>query len=231
MAKKAGEKKAGLLIEHIMESIKSGALLPGDKLPSEHELMQLTGISRGSVREALSAMELVGVIRRQQGGGTYVKNTVPSLFGVDSEELFYEFMKDAENSNHSFAAFEARALFEPKVAALAAQRAGTENIEELSGIVERMADAAEKKNCPKMVKLDLEFHIAVAKATHNEIIAKTMKRIMEMADAQMFRTYKRTNPKEIHDEHRRIFEAIRDGAQEAARVCCEYNIMKNYKPL
>lgn len=230
MAGSSGEKRAGILIEHIMDALKSGELQNGDKLPSEHELMRITGISRGSVREALSALELVGVVRRQQGGGTYIRSSAPTLFGVDSEELFYEFLKDAEKSNFSFAAFEARALFEGRVAALAAQRAEKENVEELAAILDRMRLAVEHKNSAQIVKSDLDFHVAIAKATHNEVIAKTMKRIIEMADAQMFRTYKRTNPS-VYDEHRRIYEAIRDGAQDAARICCEYNVMKNYKPL
>ncbi len=231
MPRSSKEKRASLLIEYIMNSLKGGQLQSGDKLPSEHELMRLTGISRGSVREALSAMELVGVIRRQQGGGTYIKGTAPTLFGVDSEELFYQFLKDAENGNYSFSAYEARVLFEPRVAALAARRAEDENLAELSRIVADMADAAESKNSERMVKCDLEFHVAIAKATQNEIIAKTMKRIVEMANAQMFRTYRRTSPRAVYEEHLRIFEAIRDGDQDAARVCCEYNLLKNHKPL
>jgi len=230
MAKDGSEKRARLLIEHIMSSLQSGELKNGDKLPSEHELMRTTGISRGSVREALSALELVGVVRRQQGGGTYVRSSRPTLLGADSEELFYEFLKDAENSNHSFSAFEARSMFEPRVAALAAQRAEQENIEELEAILNRMRLAAEERNSSHIVQCDLEFHIAVAKATQNEVIARTMKQIIKMADAQMFRTYKRNKPT-VYEEHKRIFEAIRDGEPDAARVCCEYNIMKNYKPV
>ncbi|MCC8189865.1 MAG: FCD domain-containing protein, partial [Planctomycetes bacterium] len=184
------------------------------------------------VREALSALELVGILRRQQGGGTYIRSTAPTMFGVNSDELFYEFLKDAESSNHSFSAYEARCLFEPKVAALAAQRAEEDNIKELAAILDRMREAVENKNYSQMGKSDLDFHVAVAKATRNEIIAKTMKKIIEMADAQMFRTFRhRRNSQAVYDEHRRIFEAIRDGAYEAARICCEYNILKNYKPL
>lgn len=223
-------KRAAILIEYIMNSLRDGKLRSGDQLPSEHELMRLSGISRGSAREALSALELVGVIRRQQGGGTFIKSTAPIMFGINSEELFLEFLKDAENNNYSFSAYEARILFEPKVAALAASRAEKTDIDALSAIMEKMNAAAEGGNSEQMVKCDLDFHIAVADATQNELIAKTIKRFVEMASAQMFRAYQRSNPKVVCGEHLSIFEAIRDGDQEAARICCEYNLLKNHKP-
>lgn len=231
MARAAADKRATVLIEFIMEALKDGRFERGSKLPSEHELMRQTGISRGSVREALSAMELVGVIRRQRGGGTYIRNSSPSVWGVDSKELFFEFLKDAENNHHSFSAYEARIIFEPRVAAIAAQRVQKANLEEFTRILELMRDSVDKKNSEVMVQSDLDFHVAIAKSTQNEVVAKSMRRIIEMAGAQMFRTYQRTNPKAIYEEHKGIFEAIRDGESEAARVCCEYNLLKNYKPL
>ena len=231
MVGKLGEKRAVILITHILDALKNGQLRSGDKLPPEHELMRQTGISRGSVREALSALELVGVIRRQQGGGTYVKSTAPSMWGVDSEELFIEFLRDAKNTNHSFSAFEARRLFEPSVAALAARRVEPDNLAEMSDILSRWEQAISEGNSEMIVKFDLDFHVAVAKATQNEVIVKVMKRIIEMASAQMFRTYKRSNPKLIHLEHTNIFEAISEGDQESARICLEYNLLRKHKPL
>ena len=68
-----------LVVEQIRELIESGQLKPGDKLPTERSLAEQLGVSRSSVREALSALEVLGVINSRQGLGNYVANNVSSI--------------------------------------------------------------------------------------------------------------------------------------------------------
>lgn len=68
------KKKSEHVVEQILEAIKSGRYGPGDKLPPEEEIAKLTGVSRPSVREALGALRLIGILETKVGDGTYVKN-------------------------------------------------------------------------------------------------------------------------------------------------------------
>src|SRR5579859_7076909 len=104
-----------VVVEQIRDLIETGHLKPGDKLPTERNLAEQLGISRSSVREALSALEVLGVIQSRQGLGNYVANNVSS----DLPEDQFEELIEAEGT---LEILEARQLFEPSVAALAARR-------------------------------------------------------------------------------------------------------------
>ena len=70
------KKKATYVAEQIIDAIKQGAYQIGDKLPSERDIAKQMKVSRNSVREALSALQILGVIESRPGTGTYIRNSV-----------------------------------------------------------------------------------------------------------------------------------------------------------
>src|SRR4051812_13775013 len=101
-------------IDGIKELISSGRFEPGDRLPKENELASLLGVSRGSLREAIRALELVGVVQAKQGDGTYITSLAPSLL-LDVMSIVVGFSNEAA----ALELLEIRRLLEPAAAALA----------------------------------------------------------------------------------------------------------------
>ena len=119
-SKQDSTKKPAIIVKRIIELIEDGTLKPGDKLPNEFEIVKQTDISRSSVREALSALEIMNVIQRIPGEGTFVSYSAPS--GKSAPRgILEKFLEDTENVNGSFEALEARMALEPSVAVMAAR--------------------------------------------------------------------------------------------------------------
>jgi GntR family transcriptional repressor for pyruvate dehydrogenase complex len=149
--------------EQILGLIRSGALKPGDRLPSEPELMAMTGVSRPSVREAIRSLASMQLVEIRRGKGTYVQQVAASGLG-DGQVLLmlgdHQALKDL---------VEVRLALEPLVVRLAAERADQDDVRLLARAVEAMRQA------PSQVEwraAHLDFHEGLAHATHNIILTK-----------------------------------------------------------
>jgi GntR family transcriptional repressor for pyruvate dehydrogenase complex len=139
------------IADSIAAEIESGRYKPGDRLPTERELALQYGVSRPSLREAMIALEILGLIEAKHGLGITVshkKKRAPAF-------------TDAEIG--AFELIEARRLLEAEVAALAATLISEEQIAELEALVQKMGDA----DPVKAEKADREFHILIAQSTGN----------------------------------------------------------------
>jgi DNA-binding FadR family transcriptional regulator len=152
---------------------------PGDRLPSEGELARQLGVSRPSVREAMIALETAGLVEVLTGSGTYVREVVrgdlrlPWTSGKDPEPGLVE-------------QFQARQIIEPELAALAAQVATEAEIAALANIVERMG---RKLGTQDSLHGDhLEFHVALAQASGNLILANLLRTLFIAYDGPMWST-------------------------------------------
>ena len=159
-----------IIVQQIKEQIKKGILKPGGKLPSERKLADLLGVSRASVREAIQALAFSGYLEVIQGKGTYILE-----MAIKYDEIVNFF---SEFSNYSLDyLMEARIMLEGEFARLAALNANQEEID----LVERIFnEIASSKDLNSFVVKDLEFHLTIAKATHNPIMNGLMKIIGEM---------------------------------------------------
>jgi len=158
------------IIQQIKNQIKKGILKPGEKLPSERKLSDLLGVSRASVREAIQALAFSGYLEVIQGKGTYILEIATKYDEIVN--FFSEF------SNYSLDyLMEARIMLEGEFARLAALNANQEEID----LVERIFnEITSSKDLNSFVVKDLEFHLTIAKATHNPIMNGLMKIIGEM---------------------------------------------------
>jgi len=165
-----------VIVQQIKDQIKKGILKPGEKLPSERKLADLLGVSRASVREAIQALAFSGYLEVNQGKGTYILE-----MATQYDEIVNFFSKF---SNYSLDyLMEARIMLEGEFARLAALNASQEEIDVIEKVFNEIAKS---KDLNSFVVKDLEFHLTIAKATHNPFMYGLMKIIGEML-------YKETN--------------------------------------
>jgi GntR family transcriptional repressor for pyruvate dehydrogenase complex len=149
------------IIAQICQMIRHGRLQAGDRLPSERELAEQIGVSRPSLREALRALEIAGLVESRHGGGTYVRD----LFSgpLSSLALVLDASGDMVGD-----LWEVRTIFEPPIAARAALRAAPEDIDLLGQIVNRMGEIGhDPAAIDQAIALDRSFHAGVVRASGN----------------------------------------------------------------
>jgi DNA-binding FadR family transcriptional regulator len=162
-------------VEQIAEAIRGGELHPGDKLPSERLLAEQMEISRPTLREATRVLAESGVIEVRPGarGGMFVASaTVPfELLEKRSE------MRMSEVA----AVLEARRLFEPRVAQLAAMNAAEDDFEFLTSTIQ-LQRGCDTNDRERMNQLDIRFHIGVARATKNPVVVTLMRPLLRQLE-------------------------------------------------
>jgi len=146
---------------NLKQLIKSGKYKSGDKLPSEPELMQHFGVGRSSVREAVRMLANCGLLNVKQGLGTFVNLNE----GLD--EPLHQRLKRAGKADLR----EVRQLLEVKAAEKAALNRTQKDITRMASLLKKRKQTAEKQQTQACIDLDIDFHIAVADASGNEILA------------------------------------------------------------
>lgn len=213
-----------LVARQIIESIASGAMKPGDKLPSEHDMTQRFGISRISLREAMKLLEAKGYIeshgRRgkfvRKNGGPPFESTIEGIISVNHEKI-WELLA-------------VRRIIDSEAARMAAQHATRSQIARLR----RFKSDVEELGIPNLVatrdggKLYAKIYNDLADATNNTIFAHLMKSISSLLKGAL--PYSRQKliavpdaPEHFYSQHVRIIEAIEKGdADEAKRAVVDH---------
>jgi GntR family transcriptional regulator, transcriptional repressor for pyruvate dehydrogenase complex len=150
------------IAKQIMDLISRGELKPGDHLPSERELCKDFGASRSSLREALRCLSIVGVLNARVGEGTSVAEDGEKFLRKIIEWRLITERHDIENL------LEVRMALEGVSAANTARHATDEQVEELRKLVAKMR--ASLKDEKTFAALDLDFHVAMAEASGNELV-------------------------------------------------------------
>lgn len=198
------------IVRQIKTLVQEGRLKSGDRLPPERDLAERFKVSRTSVREALRALESMGLIEIRPGEGTFVREiSVEALI----EPLALAILSQREAVGELF---EARRLLEPAIAGLAARRASPEEIQELERILEDQAKelAAGRTGLAQ----DAAFHTAIAHSAHNRAITRIVTALMDLlTQSREESLHTPGRPERSHQDHRRILEAIQANDAEAAR--------------
>lgn len=147
------------IIDQIKQMVDQGELQPGDKFPSERELMEKLGVSRAVLREAFRVLESRGLVESKPGGGRYLRKASGfQLNGITSMDLERFALMDV---------VEARGIVEVKVAMLAAERASDQEIENLLALDEEFHGSKRNLEEYREKDRDLAFHMALAEMSHN----------------------------------------------------------------
>lgn len=155
------------IIDQLVSMIMNGKIRRGDKLPPEPILMKQFGVGRSSIREAIRALSLIGLVTVRPGHGTHVSVTSEEFF---TKPLGWGIMMMGQDKLHEF--IEARIALEQTIVGMAAERATDEEIAELKHHQVKLRAA--KKPGQKAIQADLSFHNAIAKASHNSVLIKLL---------------------------------------------------------
>lgn len=187
------------------------------RLPTERKLASDLEINRGTLRERLAALEILGLIRRRQGSGTYLDMPHPTFIRLYFEmavKLGYVKVDQLQ---------QARELLEREVARLTATHASAEDVATLERCVQRMFEA---ENAEEGDEADYEFHMAMALASSNPVmvlITEGLSSILRQL-LQIRRHRMRQDPDRIdrmNANHIPILEAVRDHDPERAMIAMD----------
>ena len=210
------ESAVDVVINSIKQLMIDRRLCPGDKLPSETEIAEGLGVSRGSVREAMKILAAFGLIDIKIGNGTYVCDVPGS--GLMDSLLFTFYITNPDISE----LYEFRLLFEVDIVRLAIQHfsengrqrlALRENLEELKSLL----DAGTSDET--FLKNDLEFHRILGDACCNALAANIYNFIMNTLSSSVSKTYKVQNGEYIYKAHSSILETIENRAVDNVETC------------
>ena len=197
------------IVAQIRDLLADGHLKPGDLLPSERDLSEKFQVSRASVREAIRALESIGLVASKTGTGTYVSSSVDNLLSPLASVILQQ--KDV-----LLDIFEARKTLEPEMAAFAAKRAHAEEIEQMEEILTEQS--LEIANGGTGVEADTSFHSAVARATKNKVFLKLNEAIVECLRETRERSLQILGrPAHSLMGHREILKAIQGRDPKRAR--------------
>jgi GntR family transcriptional repressor for pyruvate dehydrogenase complex len=196
--------------------IEDGVIKPGQRFPSERELAERLGVSRPTIREAMIALELSGVIEIRTGSGIYVTKQQHK----PEPEL-------NDKGVGPFEILEIRYIIESEACALAAARITDEQIQALREVVEEMEE--EEKQPDASEKADQKFHSIIAQACQNSAIASVVEWLWDLRNESQLSTafLQRIRQEGVHpsiSEHRKILQALEQRNPEKARTAMKLHI-------
>jgi GntR family transcriptional repressor for pyruvate dehydrogenase complex len=161
-------------VQRIQSMILEGTLKPGDRLPAQRELSEQFGISRASLREALSVLETLGLVRVEVGRGVFV-------VGPDEDGTPQTKWRFADRYS-PLEVYETRLMLEPRSAALAARNAKAEDLAVIGHSVVRMRAAVEAGDLIAVAECDSIFHRAIVECSGNRMVMELFRTVNGVMD-------------------------------------------------
>ena len=201
-------------VAQLTRTIRLGAVSVGDKFPPERELGEMLRVSRTTVREAIRGLEQSGYIttRRGRWGGTFVLRDGTKLSAKD---------RDKALGSQLLVTLDFRAAVEPGAAALAAQKAGAEDVERMRTLVDEMRIG----DTTDFVRANSRLHILFAQAAACPPLQRTVMTLeLQVLDALLAVPDLEQTAEDSHPEHVAIIDAIAAGDSRAARDALEEHL-------
>ena len=197
------------IVTHLVDAILSGVYPVGSLLPNETELAVAHGVSRTAAREAMQKLASLGLIESRRRKGA-------TVLGRESWKLLDESVLDVAVLRTADASFfqslvEARLLIEPRAAELAASRASEIDIDRIAEALNAMTNEANGTRGVLWATADVAFHTGVIAASHNWVFRQFISAVRAALDAGIRLTGNEAlSPQASLEQHRAVFEAIRD---------------------
>lgn len=188
----------------LVRLIEDGGYQIGDRLPSMSSLASQFGVATPTLREAAQRLEATGTVSFRHGSGVFVTG--------DSRRLVIaNRTRQAIGDAATLDVLDTRLLIEPALAGRTALRADDSQLGEVDAVLDAVVRAIAEGAEPSVTRLNMSFHVMIARAAGNRVLAETLQSIVELYEPQqqvIGRLY--DDPQHDHDEHREIFAAIVD---------------------
>lgn len=224
-----GTKTSSKVAEQILEVVRSGRYDEGTRLPSERELARLMGVSRNSVREALSALQIAGFVDTRVGDGTYVSER-------GRPRVAQKFPLLAEEGIDFQGIWSARDEIEQVLTHHALEKASSSDVDALESILSDMRDAVSEADTAKFSLSDVAFHLYIANLSDSYALVRAEQRLLSVS-RQFYRTLDHEGSprslmqlKKSLSAHQAIALAIerRDPISAATALSQHYSMIREY---
>lgn len=208
------------IVEYLKENIENGVWEVGTKIDSEAQLTKTLGVSRASVRAAIRELVGIGVLKSEQGMGTYVETNNVNPFVANKNTITEEDCKDI------LKVLEFRSILEPKSAYFAALRSTEENIVKLESCLNHMKENV--GNPKEYIKADMLFHEELSISTRNNLIIKSLHGVF----MQTLKTHIRMNTIFGYDGihyHELILDAVKNKDSARSEKEMEKHLLRAIK--
>lgn len=206
--------------DSVLEHVRSAGINPGERLPTERELHRLLGVSRNRIRDALAALESLGVVRRRVGSGTWLETSDEADWSANSLHAAKGHPAAEETTLNVLSPYhliEARIIFEVSLAPAAVRNATDNDLQRMEDVL-LQSESAQTED--EFERLDTEFHHLIAVATHNIVLIQFSETISRGRQAAGWRRLKRQSatPERrtgYQSDHRKILLALQERSADA----------------
>lgn len=219
--KASRESATDVVIKSFKKLLITNILHPGDKLPSEMEISQSLGVSRGSVREAMKILSAYGIVSIKRGDGTYVADNTD---GILFDPLLFRLIVNSNDINESK---ELREMIELGIVKLAIDNATENDIKLLEDIYDYTVRLVSENsmNANNIIETELMFHTALGKATGNKMVQTIYNFVMELYVPNIYKDI-------VHDRfgieavecHKPIIDAIKNRDHIAGEEAIKHSV-------
>jgi GntR family transcriptional repressor for pyruvate dehydrogenase complex len=214
--------KGAIIAEELLARIKSGEYAAGTRLPAERLISEQMGVSRPSVREAISALQIVGIIKSRPGDGSYIAENL-AVNGLSLQVAAI-----LEQSDSPYEILQARMAIETGAIRLAIREATDEDIQKVKDVWQERLRIGRAGDFQVYTKMGKELHLSIARATQNRIIISVVDRLLNITDQPLWQNmrklYYQKDPGRIEQMlaiHDRIVHAVQERDSREAILALE----------
>ncbi|KJS88411.1 MAG: hypothetical protein JM58_01220 [Peptococcaceae bacterium BICA1-8] len=218
------EKRYSEIINIIKNKLIKGEILPGDKLPTEAEMVEQLGVSRTPIREAIKILEAIGIIEIKRGEGMFVQK---NFSGNNLNPLIISLIIHSQDIAKLV---EFRQYFENMVLDLASINCTGEDLDKLNNIYNYHSELIRNKKLTdeEWADLDLEFHYAILDATKNPFILEIGKTVYELYRHNIVKLTRKYGKEQSLNTHKLYLETLKDKSKNTE---LRQRISNNYRSL
>lgn len=213
------EKLSDKIITAIHADIASGKLKKGEKIPAEPELMEIYGVGRSTIREAIKTLAIAGTLKVQQGSGTFVTS-------LPRNESLSQRLRRAEFQEIN----SVRLMLEKEITRLACQHYKAADLKKINLHLQERGQAILDQQQQKCADADIAFHISIAQASGNKVLID-LYQSFTLTIREFFSKRKDENMKHFeksHPMHQKLATAIAERDEKLAGSITEYILENNY---
>jgi DNA-binding FadR family transcriptional regulator len=216
------------VVTHISRMIEDGRIKPGERIPSESELIATLSVSRSVVREAVSHLQAAGMVETFQGKGTFAVAGTPQRMGLDPDSI--------ETMHDVLALLELRIMLEAESAGLAASRASEPQLAQIRAALEAFLETCHAGG--ETADADTALHLAIAQASNNRYLFDTLNHLgrhflprARLLTSKLSRDAPSVFIERVMREHEDIVNAIARRDPESARAAMRTHLSNSRERL